>query len=135
MRIIAWYHKQMNADVDSHNKRPILPSESGVNLMTIHKSKGLEFPIVYVIGMDEKPKNENGLTIYPYTNHNFQRCLSLSQGNLIDENYYYHINQQELIDEIRRLGYVALTRASEQLYIVGGDLSKNFKRNAFVSMA
>ena len=124
MRIIAWYHKQMNADVDSHNKRPILPSESGVNLMTIHKSKGLEFPIVYVIGMDEKPKNENGLTIYPYTNHNFQRCLSLSQGNLIDENYYYHINQQELIDEIRRLGYVALTRASEQLYIVGGDLSK-----------
>ena len=58
MRVIDWYHKQMNADVDSHNKRPILPSESGVNLMTIHKSKGLEFPIVYVIGMDEKPTNE-----------------------------------------------------------------------------
>ncbi|OAU94369.1 UvrD-helicase domain-containing protein [Moraxella catarrhalis] len=124
MCLIAWYHKQMSADVDSYNKRPILPSESGVNLMTIHKSKGLEFPIVYVIGMDEKPRNNNGLTIYPYSDHNFQRRLSISKGNHIDESYYHDINRQELIDELRRLGYVALTRASEQLYIVGGDLSK-----------
>ena len=62
--------------------------ERTVKLMTIHSAKGLEFPTVFVIGMEEG--------IFPHA-----RSL---------------INPQELEEE-RRLCYVAITRAKEQLYL------------------
>lgn len=65
-------------------------SEEGnvVNLMTLHCSKGLEFPVVFLTGLEEG--------IFP---HN--RSLS---------------NQNELEEE-RRLCYVGMTRAMERLYL------------------
>lgn len=62
-------------------------SDNAVNLLTIHKAKGLEFNTVFIIGLDDK-------TI-PY----FQ-----NQG-------------WEAIEEERRLFYVALTRAKNRLYL------------------
>ncbi len=66
--------------------------ESGgdvVKLQTIHSAKGLEYPVVFVVGM------EQGLLPY-------QRALE--EGNLEEE---------------RRLCYVAITRAREELYLTG----------------
>lgn len=59
-----------------------------VKLMTVHSSKGLEFNTVFVTGMEEN--------LFPHSN---------SQGD------------QTLIEEERRLMYVALTRARDDLYI------------------
>ena len=58
-----------------------------IKLMTIHSSKGLEFPIVFCIGMEEG--------ILPYKK-------ALEEGN---------------VEEERRLCYVAITRAKERLYL------------------
>jgi len=60
-----------------------------INLMTIHKAKGLEFPIIFVVGMADK--------IYP-----FYRCIEESSEGYEDE---------------RRVTYVAITRAMEHLYL------------------
>jgi len=70
-------------DTDKMNQR-----ESTVNLMTVHSAKGLEFPVVFLVGMEE------GL---------FPHASSL-------------INPAELEEE-RRLCYVGITRAKQQLFL------------------
>ena len=63
-------------------------SQDAITLMTLHAAKGLEFPVVFMIGMEE--------TIFPHT-----RAL-------------YEPDQME---EERRLCYVGMTRAREELYL------------------
>jgi len=70
------------ADADDVGARP------GVTLMTIHCAKGLEYPVVFLVGLEE------GL---------FPHAMSTRQ---VDD-----------IEEERRLCYVALTRAKERLFL------------------
>lgn len=63
---------------------------SGVRLMTVHASKGLEFPYVFIVGLEQD--------LFP---HHFE---GNNKGDTDDE-------------EERRLFYVALTRAEEQIFL------------------
>jgi DNA helicase-2/ATP-dependent DNA helicase PcrA len=63
---------------------------SGVSLMTLHAAKGLEFPVVFLVGLEEN--------IFPSERSKF------NPGG---------------IEEERRLCYVGMTRARERLYITG----------------
>ena len=64
-------------------------NSDAVTLMTLHAAKGLEFPVVFMIGMEE--------TIFPHS-----RAL---------------YDQSEMEEE-RRLCYVGMTRAREELYLI-----------------
>ena len=70
-------------DLDSHD-----PNEDCVVMMTMHSAKGLEFPNVFVVGMEEG--------IFPGIRA---------------------IGETEEMEEERRLCYVAMTRAKERLYL------------------
>ncbi len=72
------------SDIDSYNE-----DEDSVVLMTLHSAKGLEFPVVFIPGMEEG--------IFP--------------GN---QSMY----SDEDLEEERRLAYVGITRAREKLYLV-----------------
>ncbi|EHC9965146.1 DNA helicase PcrA [Staphylococcus pseudintermedius] len=72
------------ADVDGANL------EDGVTLMTMHSAKGLEFPIVFIIGMEE--------SIFPHI-----RAIQSESDHEMEEE--------------RRISYVAITRAEEELYL------------------
>ncbi len=71
-------------DIDSYD-----PDASAVTLMTLHAAKGLEFPVVMIIGLEEN--------IFPH---------SRSQ-----------LNPDEMEEE-RRLAYVGMTRAMQKLYLL-----------------
>lgn len=62
-----------------------------VTLMTVHSAKGLEFKIVFVVGLEENlfPSNQSGARFIP----------------------------REALEEERRLFYVAITRAQQQVYL------------------
>jgi len=72
------------ADADDVGREP------GVTLMTIHCAKGLEFPAIFLAGLEEN--------VFPH-------AMSLSTG------------QDEDVEEERRLCYVAMTRARELLFL------------------
>ena len=72
------------ADVDKYNE-----NDDTVILMTIHSAKGLEFPVVFIPGMED--------SIFPSSQSMF------SNGE---------------IEEERRLAYVAITRAKKRLYMI-----------------
>lgn len=104
---------------------PIASSE-GVKLMTIHGSKGLDFKIVYVLGMSASAKKSNDdFHLYAYVDdiNHIDRRLSATPHRHANkqDNKIAQIELKENFDELKRLFYVAMTRASEQLFIVIKD--------------
>ncbi len=133
---------------DKNAPKYSIPSPEGndaVRMMTIHKSKGLEFPVVILPFADEdyarKPKDK--LWIEAEKEHH--QTITLSKV-LIDNNsavegfgenaalVYKKTQQEELLDNINVL-YVALTRAEEQLYLISQKLKPNKEGNYSHSMA
>ncbi|XVK96168.1 helicase-exonuclease AddAB subunit AddA [Staphylococcus nepalensis] len=100
------------------------PNDDVVRMMTIHSSKGLEFPYVIYSGLSRKFRrdelhkpvilNQNyglGMTYFDVeTNLTYPSLSSVT---------YKAIAEKEMVSEEMRLIYVALTRAKEQLFLVG----------------
>ncbi|WP_160044164.1 DNA helicase PcrA [Paenibacillus sp. USDA918EY] len=86
------------ADIDSMNDDDEDQSDA-VILMTMHSAKGLEFPIVFIVGMEEG--------VFPHS-----RAF---------------LDNEELEEE-RRLAYVGITRAEQQLYLSCAQMRTLFGR-------
>lgn len=98
---------------------------NAVRIMTIHKSKGLEFPVVIFPFAEESFSKSRG-QVWLNTNDASTNEISKALVNFVKEVQYYSAEAQEvyvgkkqedLFDEINVL-YVTLTRAEEQLYII-----------------
>ena len=104
---------------------PATPDPRAVQIMTIHKSKGLEFPVVIVPYSDSKMnaslKPTDWVNVNPAAYEGFENLyMSLSKDALFypdqaQEVYNTHLQKTQM-DHINGL-YVAFTRAVEQLYV------------------
>ncbi len=118
---------------------PLPEENNAVKIMTIHKSKGLQFPVVIFPFADEDYSKSPQEKIWLDVNEN---SLDLNKI-LVDksskvENYgttaskiYNEKKQEDLLDDINIL-YVALTRAEEQLHIISSmkiDENENLPNN------
>ena len=119
---IAMMDRQAQSD-DRMTAKILGESENLVRIMTIHKSKGLEFPVVFCLQMNGKMhlSRHSGLKMHsrlgvclPYVN----RRLNIRRETMGDEAF----EVQRLLDEKAeraRLLYVAMTRARERLILIG----------------
>jgi exodeoxyribonuclease V beta subunit len=86
-------------------------SRSAVQFMTMHKGKGLEFPVVFLpTGCGQRYKGEDFLSVR--VNGNTQFCLDKEYAGLKD------LDAAAYKDERQRLWYVGITRASQMLFTV-----------------
>lgn len=105
-------------DLDIQGVSYPLETQDAVQIMTIHKSKGLQFAHVFIYGCMSKIKSASDKTTY----FDFDTGLSIKPKNGI--NNFFFLQQKELINqmnlaEYRRLIYVAVTRAVKDFYIIG----------------
>lgn len=75
-------HAALTSDTDKYDEK------AGVTLMTVHMAKGLEFPVVFLVGLEDG--------IFPHSRS---------------------IDDPKELEEERRLAYVAITRAEKMLYV------------------
>jgi ATP-dependent exoDNAse (exonuclease V) beta subunit len=101
-----------------------------VNIMTIHRSKGLEFPVVILPFMNGRVKHGKDNLWIDLENEKlpgFPSALVPTSENL-KETVYAHLYEEEkgksLLDTLNVL-YVAFTRPEERMYILGDKSGKN----------
>lgn len=122
--IIAYYSDLESEEIETKVSRPKLV-ENAVNMMTIHHSKGLEFPIVYYMDLNQDFFRMDKSNKFRFDNHfgfilpEFGGKNSFA-GILTDER-----NKESILSERIRLLYVALTRARELMVVVHPTLKEN----------
>ncbi|MBJ9721754.1 UvrD-helicase domain-containing protein [Acinetobacter calcoaceticus] len=124
-----WYLKQLGSPLDRDwELERKLSSEAGVQLMTIHQSKGLEFKIVFLLGAD-KPFRENNKTLnfstQDVTPPDSTQTLTQRVVAIADKTHLSELelkqHEERALAEQNRLWYVALTRASHRVYALLQD--------------
>ncbi len=75
-------HSALSSDTDKYDRN------AAVTMMTVHAAKGLEFPVVFLVGLEDG--------IFPHSRS---------------------VNNPKELEEERRLAYVAITRAEKVLYV------------------
>ncbi len=114
----------------------VAPPKDAVELMTIHKSKGLEFPYVFILNMDQDFNKQDSMSdvILSRKNGLGVKYIAKVETGAVEAHYpktiklsipslTYTQNEKELqlasYSEQMRLLYVAMTRAERKLYLVG----------------
>lgn len=120
--------------------RALGEQENVVRITTIHKSKGLEFPIV-ILGAMDKVFNQQDLRQRYLLHKDFgfgSRFIDPEKRIMYPTLLYYAIRQQmkrELWAEEMRVLYVALTRAKEKLVMIGTVNSFEKKQQKWLETA
>lgn len=121
---IRYIEKLQKYDVDFGEAEIVSENEEAVRIMSIHKSKGLEFPVCFIAGLgkqfnktDSRGKiilhPELGIGLEEYDGEHRIKRASFTKQVLAKQ-----IDLENLGEELRVL-YVALTRAKEKLILVG----------------
>ena len=127
-KLYHWYLRQLQSPSgkDSEKERK-LSGDRGVQLLTIHASKGLEFKIVFLMGADAPFDVNKGNLNFSLAGH--------EQEDILNQSRVIAVNRQDLHEQAQlqnaarnaaenhRLWYVALTRASHRVYAMLQDQS------------
>ncbi|MBQ4559478.1 MAG: helicase-exonuclease AddAB subunit AddA [Tyzzerella sp.] len=98
-----------------------------VNLMSIHKSKGLEFPIVFVVGMGKQfnmQDTKQSIVVHPELGVGVDAVdtvLRVKTSTLLKKAIQHKVQIESKAEELRVL-YVAMTRAKEKLILCGATV-------------
>lgn len=131
VRYVEQLHKY---EVDYGEANIVDESADVVRIMSIHKSKGLEFPIVFVVGMDKGfnlQDTKGSIVIHPELGVGIDYIDTerrIKYPTLLKRMIQKEVQKDSVAEELRVL-YVAMTRAKEKLILTGtvSNLEDRFK--------
>ncbi|RBW69218.1 helicase-exonuclease AddAB subunit AddA [Bacillus taeanensis] len=134
-RFLRFIERMQDRGNDLGAARALTEQEDVVRVMTIHKSKGLEFPIVFTAGLSKQFNMQDLNRSYllhkelGFGTKFIDPTNRLSYPTLLQLSIKQRMKLEMLAEEMRIL-YVALTRAKEKLYLVGTvkDLEKDVQK-------
>jgi ATP-dependent helicase/nuclease subunit A len=130
-QFVEYIEIMMDEDMQESEAQIGLEDDDVIKLMTVHKAKGLEFPIVIIPDISRNIETNIGQVV-------FSRKYGLvlqgkdSQGNSIEGRTRCLVKQLETTNELeesQRAFYVAMTRACDHL-VLSGALSSNPRKGA-----
>ena len=119
------------SNIDSFSEELPYKELDGVVVLTIHKSKGLEFDNVIVLDRLTKEQNDTSNILFYYENAKLKDIkLKISNRTLIDNEYKHIVDEEEKlkIEDKKNVEYVAFTRAKNSLIILKKD-----EKSAFIT--
>lgn len=120
--LLHWLRTQRNLQqrTDESNQIRLESDASLVQVVTIHKSKGLEYPIVFIPFPWSLKPHKNSQVLF-HDPHNFKPCWDL--GTQHQESNKMLQQREELAEQMRLL-YVALTRAAQLCVLCWGPVNQ-----------
>jgi ATP-dependent helicase/nuclease subunit A len=118
---VAWVQSMRDSEQREATADMNLPGDQGaVSIMTVHKAKGLEFPIVFLPGMNQQTRSlkTGPQVIVEAAKDGRMRMAGPDRDNPVYEELWEK-EKAELRQEHQRLLYVAMTRACDHLIITG----------------
>jgi ATP-dependent helicase/nuclease subunit A len=123
-QFIRFIEKMQKKDKDLAEPSSVTEGEEAVRVMTIHASKGLEFPVVFVLDLSKQFNQQDlrkpyvfdetyGVGVDYRNEETRQRIATLPEQVLKNQ------KKNKLLSEEMRVLYVALTRAEQKLFLVG----------------
>ncbi|MED4129694.1 helicase-exonuclease AddAB subunit AddA [Shouchella miscanthi] len=139
-RFLRFVERMEEQGDDFESARTISEQENVVRLMSIHKSKGLEFPVVFVVDMwkqfnlmDTRRQTQIHQTLgFGSTYLDVERRVKYPT---MAEAAIKKLQEREQISEELRVLYVALTRAKEKLFLLGSVKEREAKLEAWIEQA
>ncbi|MDP2363682.1 MAG: 3'-5' exonuclease, partial [Ignavibacteria bacterium] len=135
--------KESITDLSDESQASITINADAIQMMTIHQSKGLEFPVVFLYKTDESgisgavksgevkiDKKFGAITKVPLNQDYIEDYHSAPIAAL--HNYF---EEKKNNAELKRLLYVAVTRAKDELYISASiKNNSSFKKDSFINL-
>ncbi|MGV8122419.1 MAG: exodeoxyribonuclease V subunit beta [Candidatus Xenobiia bacterium LiM19] len=136
LSLLTWYQdeqawslssEKMSTPSQEHLLR-LESDENAVKIVTIHKSKGLEFPVVFIpFSWDEVDfKHRKYLKIHERDSNNDDYTVKLCLGKKEMEQHNTQAGREELAENVRLL-YVGATRAMHKCYMFWGPINGTAK--------
>jgi len=123
--LVKWLSEKRNTDPKGEEEHQLRLEidEMAIKLVTIHRSKGLEYPVVFCpfAWGSSRSRETSGPYLFHDESDNMTSTLDLGSDKMEE---HRRISEKETLAENLRLLYVALTRAKNRCYLVWGRFNQ-----------
>jgi len=137
------YLDNLRAAEEDESQAPLQEDSNSVKIMTIHQAKGLEFTTVYLFACGQeqnKRGNKSDEAIVVHKNLGLSLKVSETEDIFNEKIPHIHYNLVKFLkkqvenEELKRLFYVAVTRAANNLFISGSITNEIIQKDSFLEM-
>ncbi len=116
--LMSWLQAQMAGDAGEEAELRLESDAELVKIITVHKSKGLEYPVVFLPFLWRCKLATKSASILRFHDSEHRAFIDLGSDSFAQHGF---IAEKERLAEDLRLLYVALTRARSRVYLAWGD--------------
>ncbi len=118
--LLGWYQRQISQSAGEASELRLESDEALVKIVTIHSSKGLEYPVVFIPYLwGCNPTDLSGDSLLRFHDQDNNLVVDLGSPDFVRHGY---IAEKERLAEDIRVAYVAITRARSKVYLAWGEV-------------